>query len=191
MGKLRDLVNRLAPSTVGKALAEAGVSPDQITYLGLALATLTPVMAALRVTWSVPVLIAASSVMDVLDGAVARALKRTTPFGSFLDSVVDRFSDAMFILALAVLGANFYISLIALTFSFLVSYTRSKGEVLGVKMEGVGIAERGERSILLFIASLLALAREVLFVNLVMVVIAALAFITVLQRSIHVKRSLG
>ncbi|MGC9071336.1 MAG: archaetidylinositol phosphate synthase [Acidilobus sp.] len=191
IGKLRNFINRLAPSTVGRALAEMGVKPDHITYLGLGLAILAPVMAAIDIPWSVPVLIAVSSLMDVLDGAVARALRRTTPFGSYLDSLTDRVSDAMFILALIILGANVYVSIIALTFSFLVSYSRSKGELLGVKMEGVGIAERGERSVLLLIGSLFAAMRNLLIVNALMLFLWILALITVVQRSIHVKRGLS
>ena len=191
MGRLRDLINRVAPSTVGKALARLGVKPDEITYLGLALAALAPVAAALGDAWLVPALIAASSVMDVLDGAVARALNRTSRFGSYLDSLSDRLSDALFLMALMILGANVYASVAALTFSFLVSYSRSKGEQLGVKMEGVGLTERGERSVLLFIASLAGVLGGRLVMDAVVLIVAVLAAVTVVQRSVHVWKALA
>ncbi len=190
MGKLRDLVNRVAPATVGRALARLGLEPDELTYLGLALAALTPVVAWLRVLWLVPTLMAIATLMDVLDGAVARALNRTSRFGSYLDSVTDRLSDALFIIALIVLGSNVYISVIALTFSFLVSYARSKGEQLGVKMEGVGLAERGERSVLLFFAAIAVVLGGTVVCNAILLLVAALAAITVVQRSVHVRRAL-
>jgi Phosphatidylglycerophosphate synthase len=190
MGRLRELVNKVAPSTIGKALARRGVKADHITYTGLALAALAPIVAALREGWAVPALVALSSLMDVIDGAVARASGRTTPFGSYLDSVTDRASDAMFITAIAVLGANAYLSLVTLMFSFLVSYARSKGELLGVKMEGVGLMERGERAILLLLASIAAAAGSLLACNIIMLIIAVLSAVTVIQRSVHIKRSL-
>ncbi len=190
MGRLREFINRAAPATIGKALARLGVKPDEITYLGLALAALAPVAAGTGVLWLVPVLIAVSSVMDVLDGAVARALNRTSRFGSYLDSLSDRLSDALFLTSLIIMGANIYASVAALTFSFLVSYSRSKGEQLGVKMEGVGLTERGERSVLLFIASLAAALMESLLVNAIVLLIAVLAAVTVVQRSVHVWKAL-
>ena len=190
MGRLRNLINRIAPSTVGKTLARLGVKPDEITYLGLALAALAPLAAALNYGWLVPVLIAASSIMDILDGAVARALNRTSSFGSYLDSLSDRLSDALFITALIILGANVYASVAALTFSFLVSYSRSKGEQLGVKMEGVGLTERGERSVLLFVASLAGVLGWRLVLNVVVLLVAVLAAVTVVQRSLHIWKAL-
>ncbi|MGC9112729.1 archaetidylinositol phosphate synthase [Acidilobus sp.] len=191
LGKLRKLINSLAPTTVGKALYKAGVTPDELTYMGLALSALAPLAVYLGKLIALPFLILLAGLMDVLDGAVARASGRTTAFGSYLDSMTDRVSDAFLFLAMALAGVNQYITLIALAFSLMVSYARAKGELLNVKMEGVGLAERSERLIILFVMSLLLLLRQLLVDDIIMAVVAVLAAATVIQRSVHVKRSIG
>jgi len=122
---------------------------------------------------------------------VARAANRTTPFGSYLDSVTDRVSDVLLFLAMAMAGVNQYITMVALAFSLIVSYSRAKGELLNVKMEGIGVAERGDRLIILFIMSILLLFRLRLVNDALMALIATLAAVTVVQRSLRVSRALA
>lgn len=127
---------------------------------------------------------------DVVDGAVARATDRGSPFGAVLDSVTDRVSD-IFIYAGAVgyfhnLGAPLYeiLSYVAMGGALMVSYTRARAEntVLDCK---VGFAERGERMVLL----LLALFFDRLGPGIWM--LAGLAWLTTLQRITHVHRALA
>ena len=126
---------------------------------------------------------------DVMDGAVARALDRMTPFGAVLDSVTDRLSD-IFIYVGAVayfhrLGAPLYefLSGLALGGALMVSYTRARAEntVFDCK---VGFAERGERMVLL----LLALFFDKLGPGMWM--LAGLAWLTTLQRLLHTHRAI-
>lgn len=190
LGRLRNLVNRLAPSIIGRALARAGVKADHITYIGLAVAALAPVAAWLRAIWALPVIIIISGVMDVIDGAVARASGTARPFGSFIDSMSDRVEDFLYFLALAIAGINALIALAAAAFSLMVSYARSKGELLGVKMEGVGLLERSERVLVLFLVAILVALGLRLVGNIVVAIVAALGVVTVVQRSLTVKKAL-
>ncbi len=190
LGRLRNLVNRLAPSIIGRALARAGVKADHITYIGLAVAALAPVAAWLRAIWALPVIIIISGVMDVIDGAVARASGTARPFGSFIDSMSDRVEDFLYFLALAIAGINALIALTAAAFSLMVSYARSKGELLGVKMEGVGLLERSERVLVLFLVAILVALGLRLVGNIVVAIVAALGVVTVVQRSLTVKKAL-
>ena len=126
---------------------------------------------------------------DIIDGAVARARGRMTPFGAVLDSVTDRVSDT-FIYFGAVgyfhrIHAPFYefLAIFALGGALMVSYTRARAEntVLDCK---VGFAERGERMVLL----LLALFFGKLGAGMWM--LAILSWLTTIQRVLHVHRAL-
>ncbi|MHA1646962.1 MAG: CDP-alcohol phosphatidyltransferase family protein [Promethearchaeota archaeon] len=105
------------------------------------------------------------SYFDALDGTVARKTDKISKFGGFLDSTLDRFSDATIILGL-ILGnmiwpwgnsssINDLIGFAALSIVLLISYTRSRAELEGVEMKGVGFMERAERVLLIIIAYLI------------------------------------
>ncbi len=190
LGKLRKYVNEILPKTVGKYLSKVGLTPNGATTIGFIFAILAPVLAYFKYFIAIPIMIILSGLMDIVDGAIARATNKTTKFGAYLDSLTDRISDMLFFLALIFVGLNPYLSIIALGFSEVVSYARSKGELLGIKMEGVGLLERSERLILLFIASILALLKYYLIGNIIIVIIAILGAITIYQRSAKVKEAL-
>ncbi len=127
---------------------------------------------------------------DVIDGSVARALNRMTPFGAVLDSVTDRASDAFIYVGAAMYfhrtGEPLYvfITLVALAGALMVSYTRARAENTVIDCK-VGFAERGERMVLLLLA---------LFFNKLgagMWMLAGLAWLTTLQRLIHTHRALA
>jgi archaetidylinositol phosphate synthase len=132
------------------------------------------------------VLVMFSGFFDVLDGAVARATGKTSPRGAFLDSTLDRVSEVIIFLGILVGGyvSPFFV-LLALSFSLLVSYTRAKGDALGVSLAGIGVGERSERLVVLIVTSLLSI------VGLGVLIIALLAFITFVQRTVKVSRALG
>ncbi|AFZ70751.1 phosphatidylglycerophosphate synthase [Caldisphaera lagunensis DSM 15908] len=191
LGKLRKYVNEILPKTVGKYLSKIGLTPNAATTIGFLFAILAPTLAYFKFFIAIPIMIVLSGLMDVVDGAIARATNKTTKFGAYLDSLTDRISDMLFFLALIFEGLNPYLSIIALGFSEIVSYARSKGELLGIKMEGIGLLERSERLILLFVASILALLKYYLVGNIIIVIIAILGAITVYQRSYRVKKALN
>ena len=101
------------------------------------------------------------SVLDILDGALARLSGKGTPFGAFLDSTTDRMSEAFMLGAIALV---FYrhgqevalaFTFAAVAGSFLVSYTRARAEALGLKGD-VGIGSRAERVVVITAGLVLA-----------------------------------
>lgn len=177
-----------------------GLSPNQVSTIGIICALFSALL-----YWNSqfyqPIQIAAiifllaSGFFDALDGAIARIYGEATSFGGFLDSLLDRYADAVVFSGIILGGLCDPIGPIgpvagfaALTGSLLVSYARARAEAAGVKMETVGIAERAERIIILTAASLLNLIwREAL--GLGMIVLAILTNLTVLQRVVYFRRS--
>ncbi len=100
------------------------------------------------------IILCIGALFDMLDGIVARNRNLVSPFGAFLDSTLDRLSDALLFLSVAILfylssDMNYsLLSILSLIFSFLVSYTRARIEGLGGEGK-IGIAERPERLIIL------------------------------------------
>jgi phosphatidylglycerophosphate synthase len=101
--------------------------------------------------------LALSGVCDILDGRIARAQGVTSPYGAFIDAVLDRFIELFFFLGVAFFlrhsTAGAVAATLALGGSVLVSYARAVGESLGVECTG-GLMQRGERLALLSLAGL-------------------------------------
>ncbi len=98
---------------------------------------------------------------DILDGAVARISGRSTVFGSFLDSVIDRYSDLALLIGLLIFYAaknelgHVFLVCVVLSGFILVPYCRAKAELF-ISTCNVGLMERAERIILLFLGSIFA-----------------------------------
>lgn len=162
------------------------ITPNVITLLGFLLNVVAAGLIIFDlVFWGgVVFLIAAGA--DAIDGTLARQLGIRNKFGAFWDSTLDRLSESIIIMALAygyaVKGDAIavMIAFLALIASFLVSYTRARGEGIGINVK-VGIGTRVER----FIIMAVALIFSVFYAQLPLVglaLIAVLAGITVLQR---------
>lgn len=127
-------------------------------------------------------LILAGGIFDVLDGVVARTNSRTTRFGAFLDSVLDRLSDALIFLSIAWYLAGkgeqsgALLSVGTMVGAFLVSYARARAEGLGINNHE-GLMERPERMILLIFAVLTGWLSQVLLLMFI------LTYLTVIQRA--------
>lgn len=143
---------------------KAGLQPDHITYL----ATLSAFPCAyllihndfLMAGW-VTLLIGS---LDILDGKLARALDMDSKRGEFLDSVLDRLQDFIILVGLLVYFQDtwvFWVVLINLATSQLISYVKAKGELLGVDLKRVGIMQRPERFFTLSVGLLFDGAFEV------------------------------
>jgi archaetidylinositol phosphate synthase len=173
-------------ASLGSNASKIIPSPTAWTLIGMVFAFLAfvyyggghPVVAGL--------LVVLAGFFDVLDGAVARATGKTSTRGAFLDSTLDRVSEVVIFLGI-LLGAYVipFFVLLALSFSLLVSYTRAKGDALGVNLAGVGVGERSERLVVLIVTSLLSI------VALGVLIIVLLALITFVQRTVAINRSLG
>jgi len=177
-----------------KMAHSVGLTPNQVSAIGIAFAMLSALAYwkwHLHTLLSIlaPLLLLASGFCDALDGALARIYGETTTFGGFLDSLLDRYADAIVFCGIILGGlCDPFWGLVALMGSLLVSYARARAEAAGVKMEAVGIAERAERLIILAIASFLSITwREALSWG--VIVLAIITNLTVLQRVIYFRRA--
>ena len=136
---------------LGNRFATTGLSPNFWATLGLVFAFLSSIAYGLNQQIQFAaiiggVLLLVSGFFDVVDGQVARATKKISKKGGFLDSVFDKVAEVTIFAGLLVGGfAQPIWILLAITLSLLVSYARSRAESLGIKLQGIGIGERAER----------------------------------------------
>ena len=176
---------------LASALASIGVSPNTITLSSLIFGFLA--LYSIYQYKSIIlyiVFIGLMGLMDALDGAVARLTGKTSRFGAFLDSTTDRINDAFLIYSFKYLEFQDELVVSLIIVSFLISYTRSRGESLGVKMEGVGLIERAERILMLIIAAV-AYKFSFLLSLIIVYTLLILSLVTLIQRIIHVYKGLG
>lgn len=173
---------------IARLISRTGVSPNAVTVMGVVL--------NLGVAWVLAqghvriggALVGLVSLFDALDGTLARLTGKRSNFGAFLDSTMDRFSEAILYLGLLVFytraGAGREILLIYVTIvgSLMVSYTRARAEGLGLQCK-VGLLTRFERAAVLIISLVLDQVTIGLWVT------AILANFTALQRIYHVWRA--
>jgi CDP-diacylglycerol--glycerol-3-phosphate 3-phosphatidyltransferase len=184
---------RAAFDPLGRALVRGGVSPDAITFLGTAGVVVGAVVFAARGRLvAATIVVTLCALLDVLDGAMARARGRSSRYGALLDSTMDRVADGAIFGSLvwwmgttgqSVLAA---VTLICLIGGQIVSYVRARAEGLGFTCE-VGIAERMERLILVGIGALLTGLGLSWGLGAAMWVLAVLTTITAVQRVQHVR----
>jgi archaetidylinositol phosphate synthase len=188
--KLKEKVQQLLMFEAGAA-HKLGLTPNMITAIGLVLAFLSAFAYAewhfhYTVPWLAFILLLISGFCDVLDGVVARVYGKATVFGGFLDSLLDRYADAVVFVGIAIGGAcDYRAGLLAIIGSLLVSYSRARAEAAGLKMESVGLAERAERMLILLLTTLIAVYWFPAL-NMGVIVIAVLANVTVVQRAVYV-----
>lgn len=194
--KLKKQVQQ-ALTSQANAAHRIGLTPNSISVIGfiLAIAAAVAFFFALNTPWLLlvaVVLLLASGFCDTLDGIVARTFGQATVFGGFLDSLLDRYADAIIYSAIIIVGlCNPIWGLAALAGSILVSYTRARAEAAGIKMESVGLAERAERMLILAAASIIAFfLPNAGILNYGIVLLAVLSNLTVIQRALHVYRKL-
>jgi phosphatidylglycerophosphate synthase len=135
------------------------------------------------------VLIICGAFFDVLDGVVARATNKITRFGAFLDSVLDRYSDAFILFAIAYNLSNLsdktgvVLCMGTLLGSFLISYSRARAEGIGQECK-YGVMERPERLILISAGAISGLMIPILWL------LVVLTNFTVIQRIYYVWNAL-
>ncbi len=167
------------------AVGGLGVHPNTITILGLVLQVGVGVLFGLGHVELGGWLLLVVAPIDALDGALARALGKQSRFGAFLDSTLDRLSDAALILGLVVhylrqgASVTVVLLLISLVAAIMVSYTRARAESLGFSCK-VGLLTRLERIALIGVLSAVGLPGVMVWA------LAVLSVFTVLQRILHV-----
>ncbi len=179
-------------------LARTRLTPNALTAAGVSLCLAAAVLVFFEYRneilfyWLGAIVFLVGSIADVLDGALARAGGKSTPFGAFLDSSLDRVGEGAMIAAIGLVFARqgntiaLAFAMAAIAGSFLVSYTRAKAELLGFRGD-VGIGGRAERVV--------AISTGLVFapwgaLQWFIYLLAAAAWITVAQRILHVRKQL-
>jgi archaetidylinositol phosphate synthase len=201
--KLKKKVQQMLTSQANAA-HKIGLTPNKISTIGFILALASAVSYAVTTSQSPWLLIVAvvflmaSGFCDTMDGIVARTFQQTTVFGGFFDSVLDRYADAAVYAAIIIAGLSnpawgfiwgSVWGLAALAGSMMVSYTRARAEAAGIKMESVGLAERAERMLILVAVSIIAFFWLPAF-GYGIALLAVLSNFTVIQRALHVYKTL-
>ncbi|NHJ13253.1 MAG: CDP-alcohol phosphatidyltransferase family protein [Candidatus Thorarchaeota archaeon] len=172
LGKLRERYQRVM-RPIGAALAKTGITPNMITGLTVLIAILTAYFFFLGDLLIGLAFMILTVVLDMFDGAVARAANLASPFGATFDHTLDRYAEYFFMLGL-MLGptsiilipwwpyasgdsyVHWFWGFFALFGMIMASFTRAKAEsVGGMESCTVGIAERQEKLILTIIGILL------------------------------------
>ena len=173
-----------------------GLRPNTLTFIGLGLNGLAGWALAEGEWLQGSSLIVLAGFFDILDGAVARNCRQSSAFGSFLDSVLDRYSDLSLLVGLLInfsrRGEGLYQVLLGLAVmgTALVPYTRARAETLIPKCN-VGVMERPERVLLIFFGVAISSIMPV-----VIWILAIFTNLTVIQRILYTwremkKRELG
>ena len=180
------------------SLTRTRITPNALTASGVTLCGIASLLVLfegrneLLFYWAAALVFVLGSLLDILDGALARAGGKTTPFGAFLDSTTDRVSEGFMLTAIAwVLARNHHpvfvaVAVTAVAGSFLVSYTRAKAEALGLRGD-VGIGSRAERVVVITAGLVLAPWGVLPWA---LVLLACTAWVTVGQRVLYVRKQL-
>ncbi len=158
-----------------------GISANAVTVLGFVLNAIGGVMLSMGRFGLAAVLITLGGTLDGLDGLIARAAGKVSPFGAFLDSVLDRWSETVAFLGLLIWylqagkSAEVILIYVALASSLLVSYTRARAEGIGAQCKG-GAFTRLER-VIVFVAGLILNQMTI-----ALWILAIFATLTALQR---------
>jgi archaetidylinositol phosphate synthase len=188
---------KITPITtlIGNNFGSLGLSPTFWSMIGFAFAILSSIFFGLahvlsqqggEFPWQViaSIMLLISGFFDIVDGSVARVMKKTTTRGAFLDSNFDKVSEALIFIGIAIGGlSNPILAMIALATSILVSYLRARAESLGIELKGIGIGERAERLLILAICGFIPISGSIQWGVLIIIIISAFSFI---QRFIYV-----
>lgn len=160
------------------------LNPNHITVTGV----IVTAIAAITLPHNLKlggILILCGGLLDVLDGVIARVNKRSTSFGAFLDSVLDRYSDSFLLIGFSWFFlknnslSGVFVSLGVMAGTLIISYTKARAEGLGRDCN-TGLMERPERIILMIFAALTGWVLPIMWILLV------LTHVTVIQRVYHV-----
>jgi CDP-diacylglycerol---glycerol-3-phosphate 3-phosphatidyltransferase len=179
-------------------LARTRVTPNALTVSGVSLCLVAAVLvpfenrSELLFYWLGATVFVLGSILDILDGALARAGGRSSAFGAFLDSTTDRVGEGAMLSAIALVLARkgndvgVVFTVVAVAGSLLVPYVRARAEALGLRGD-VGLGSRAERVVVITAGLVLApwgLLPWAIYL------LAVTSWLTVLQRVLHVRKQL-
>lgn len=171
---------------IAQWLERTGITPNALTLIGFALTLVVAAVLAMGQLLVGGLLLIAAALFDTLDGALARRAGLTTVFGAFFDSTMDRYSEAVTLIALiyyysAQPDGRIAVLLLAATLvgSLMVSYTRARAEGLSIECKE-GFFQRTERIVVLIIGLVTGWMLPVL------AILAVLTNVTAVQRIVSV-----
>ena len=191
LSEARNVVAYYFTEPIVRLLSRTPITPSTITWFGFLLAAGAVAFIVTGHLFVAGFVVLVAGFFDMLDGALARRTKQATRFGAFLDSTLDRLSEAVILLGILVVQAReqsmvgILLVVVALIGSLLVSYIRARAEALGLEC-GVGLFTRPERVVVLALGLLLSHFNYALIVALA--IIAVFSFFTAGQRLIYVWR---
>ena len=182
---------RLQPilEKIGLLFSSTGLSPNTFSLIGFVITIIFAIIFGINTLKLDPtinfsaigsLLLLAGGFFDVIDGSVAKITKTTSRKGAFIDSTLDKISETIIFLGIAIGElANPILCLVAVSSSLLVSYTRSRAETLGIDLSGVGFGERAERILILAVMGLLPFSHSLEYG---VIIVIGISIITVIQR---------
>lgn len=176
-------------------LVKRGVHPNTLTVVGTLCTVVGGIIYATGHIRTGGTFLGITALFDVLDGTVARRSNKSSTFGAFLDSTLDRLADGFVLGGIAVFYATSRIhgsvpllvtALLGLVGAFLTSYTRARAESLGLDAK-VGLLQRPERVVLLSAPqALFGLVLDGWVLAIIIVILSVTAWVTVIQRVAYV-----
>jgi CDP-diacylglycerol--glycerol-3-phosphate 3-phosphatidyltransferase len=201
--RIKSLFLRLI-DPIAEFLIRQGVSPNTITTIGTLCSVIAGGIYAAGHIRTAGVVLGLTAAFDILDGTVARRSGKSSVFGAFYDSTLDRVADGAVLGGLAVFFARndvlngvpqwagtpmVAVTLFCIIATFLTSYTRARAEALGIDAK-VGIMQRPERVVLLTVPqALFGLALDGWVLMVIVATLTVTAWWTAAQRIVYVRKA--
>ena len=183
---------RVEPITnrISIRLSKLGITPNMLSLLAIIFAVISGFFYSNIIEFNInniiqnqvlgAIFLLITGLFDMLDGSLARITKKTSLKGAFIDSTFDRVTEIIIYSGLLIgQYAESILIFFAITLSMLVSYSRTKAEVINVDLRGVGIAERSERILILCFFSFI---NEIRYAIIIIVILSAITFIQRFQK---------
>ena len=194
-GYISKYANRKASEPIARLLAKTRITPNQVTWVAFGVAFWAFI--SFIFGWNIigGLLVQLSSIVDGIDGSLARLKGMTSTFGGFLDSVLDRYADILIVLGLTLWSLSQEINpgiwlagFLAMTGTICISYTRARIGPDYQHLFDKGLKSLASRDIRLFLIMVGAIAGQAYFC---LIVLAALTNLVVFYRLLYIQKYLG
>jgi len=193
-GYISKHINRRLSEPIARLLAKSSVTPNQMTWAAFGVALLAFISFIFGQNIVAGLLVQLSSIVDGIDGSLARLKGMTSGFGGFLDSMLDRYSDILIVLGLTLWSLShevypwvWLMGFLAITGTICISYTRACIGPEHRHLFDAGFKSLASRDIRLFLIMLGAIIGQAYFC---LIVIAVLTNLVVFYRLIYIYRYL-
>ena len=194
-GYISKYVNRKASEPMARLLARTKITPNQVTWAAFGIAILSFISFIFGQNIIGGLLVQLSSIVDGIDGSLARLKGKASEFGGFLDSVLDRYADILIVLGLTLWSLShesypgiWLVGFLAMAGTICISYTRARIGSEHYHLFDKGLSSLASRDIRLFLIMLGAVIGQAYFC---LITIAAITNLVVFYRLIYIYRYLG